>query len=261
MRNLTKEIYLNKRILPLGMQTGKISTGSKLLDNFLSGGYETDSITTIYGPSGSGKTNLCILAAIAAIQAGKKVIYVDTEGGISVERLKQLSKNSEEILEACLFLRPTSFREQKECFEKIKSLTANHIGLIIIDTLGMHYRVERGQSYDPYETDSSLGAQIAILGEIARKQNIPVMISNQVYDNINGKGVKMVGGNLLIYASKCLIELTKLHNSKRIAILRKHRSLPEDKECCFQIVDEGIKETRLNQTSSPRGAINGQTPV
>jgi len=57
----------------------RIASGSKILDKMLNGGYETEIITTIYGPSGSGKTNLCILASINAIRAGKKVIYIDTE--------------------------------------------------------------------------------------------------------------------------------------------------------------------------------------
>ena len=37
----------------------KIPTGSKILDVMLDGGYEKDTITTIYGPAGAGKTVLC----------------------------------------------------------------------------------------------------------------------------------------------------------------------------------------------------------
>ena len=68
----------------------KITTGSKILDLILEGGYEKDIVTTIYGPAGSGKTVLCILCGVNVAKSGKKVIYVDSEGGFSVDRLKQI---------------------------------------------------------------------------------------------------------------------------------------------------------------------------
>ncbi|MBW2986474.1 AAA family ATPase, partial [Candidatus Woesearchaeota archaeon] len=96
----------------------KISTGSKILDDLLEGGYETDAITAIYGPAGSGKTNLLLLAAVDAAQKGKKVIYIDTEGGFSIARLKQVMPTYEKILDKIMFLKPTTFEEQKQAFEK-----------------------------------------------------------------------------------------------------------------------------------------------
>ena len=104
----------------------KFLTGSKILDDMLEGGYEKDIITTIYGPAGAGKTVICILAAMTAAINSKKVIYVDTEGGFSVERLKQIASsinnNYKEILNNINFLRPTTFEEQKKSFEKLKEI-------------------------------------------------------------------------------------------------------------------------------------------
>tara|TARA_Y100000310_G_scaffold17224_3_gene17109 strand:- start:1221 stop:1892 length:672 start_codon:yes stop_codon:yes gene_type:complete len=215
-----------------------VSSGSREVDEFLSGGYETDSITAIYGPAGSGKTTLCLLGAIGAVKRGKKVLFVDTEGGISVERMGQLAGGDGSILEHCLFLRPTTFEEQKKQIEKIKDMVNDKIGLIVLDTVGMLYRVERGQSYDPYEIDNALESQISALSEIARVKKIPVLVTNQVYDSLKNDNVKMVGGNLLGYSAKCLIELKNLTGGK-IAFLRKHRSLG-GKEMAFSIVEKGI---------------------
>ncbi len=67
----------------------RISTGSFDFNDFLEGGYERDVITMIAGPPASGKTNLSILAACSRAKEGK-VIYVDTEGGFSIERIKQV---------------------------------------------------------------------------------------------------------------------------------------------------------------------------
>lgn len=220
----------------------KISTGAVFLDNFLAGGYDEDIVTTIYGPSGSGKTNLCLLAAVRIAEAGKKVLLVDTEGGIAVERIKQLSSNPETVLSKILFLTPTTFVEQKDVFEKLRELAQNSLGMIIVDSISMLYRLELGKSEEVFEVNSALGKQIASLVEIARKQKIPVLLTTQVYSDFDNRDVvKIVGGDLLKYGSKCLLELVKLNN-KRGIVLRKHRSLPEGKEIKFKIVQTGIEE-------------------
>jgi len=97
----------------------------------------------------------------------------------------------------------------------------------------------------------NLANQLRALNEIARKQNIPIIVTNQVYSsfvkNPNEKSyereVSMVGGNLLKYWSKCLIELQNFHGKRKL-ILKKHRSLPV-KELTFEIVESGIRKRGL----------------
>ena len=115
----------------------KVSTGSDIFDNFLNGGYETDIITTLYGPAGSGKTNLCLLCLKKMVEDGKKVIYIDTEGSFSLERFKQLCEGYRDVMKNVLFLRPTSFFEQRSTFAKLKKIVNKKIGLIVIDTVSM----------------------------------------------------------------------------------------------------------------------------
>jgi len=221
------------------MDDGKISTGSSILDSFLDGGYENDAITTLYGPSGSGKTNLAVLAAVKIAEQGKKVIYIDTEGGFSISRLKQITSDYENVLQNILFLQPTTFEEQKKDFEKLKELVNDKVGLIIVDTIAMLYRLVRVQ--DVQEVNRELGIQIGYLTEIARKKKIPILVTNQVYTSFESREkVNMVGGDLLKYGSKCLIELQAGHTGKRKAILRKHRSIAGEKETWFRIVDKGL---------------------
>ncbi|MBW2977471.1 DNA repair and recombination protein RadB [Candidatus Woesearchaeota archaeon] len=221
----------------------KIETGSSLLDDLLDGGYEKDIVSTIYGPAGSGKTLLCLLALLKIAGEGKKIIYIDTEGGFSVERLKQLNNDYKKILDNVLFLRPTTFKEQKESFERLKEVINEKIGLIIIDTVSMLYRLELGKNEDVYGVNKELGQQLGYLNEIVRKKNIPVLITNQVYADFAKKnGVKIVGGDLLKYGSKCMIELQNGHQGVRKAILRKHRSIAEEKEVMFRIVEKGIEK-------------------
>ena len=227
------------------MKTEKLPSGSKILDRMLSGGYDKDIITTIYGPAGSGKTNLVLLCAINVARNNKKVIYIDTEGSFSLDRLRQIALDYKKILGKMIFLRPTSFEEQKKDFEKLKDIINDKIGLIIIDTIAMLYRIELGTSDDVYEVNRELGKQLSYLSEIARKKQIPVLITNQVYSSFEEKDkVNIVGGDLLKYTSKCLIELQITPSNNRRAVLRKHRSIPEEKEILFKIVETGVLGTK-----------------
>jgi DNA repair protein RadB len=223
-------------------ETGRISTGTDVLDELI-GGYETEIITTIYGPSGSGKTNICMLSALSAAKT-KKVLYIDSEGGFSVERLKQLTPDFEKILANIFIFKPTSFTQQARAVEKIRKMADQNIGIIIFDTISFLYRLELGDK-EVHNTNRALGLQVASLSEIARKKNIPVLITNQVYSDFDDRDkVKIVGGDLLKYGSKCLIELQKTPDGKRRAIVKKHRSIAEDKEIVFEIIQEGIKKSK-----------------
>ncbi len=217
----------------------RISTGTDVLDRLLEGGYETDAITTISGPAGAGKTNLVLLAAVTVAQQGKKVIYVDTEGGFSVARLKQIVHQPKKVLDKIIFLQPSTFEEQKKAFTKLKQLVTSKIGLIIVDTIAMLYKIQRSTE-DVKDVNQDLGAQIGVLNEICRKHHIPVLITNHVYSEFGTGRLNLVGGDILKYGSKCLLELQSLTAGKRKIILRKHRSIAGEKEAHFRIVEKGI---------------------
>lgn len=239
----------------------KISAGSYDLNKFLFGGYEKDIITCVYGAAGSGKTNLCLLAAVSQAKKNKKVIFIDTEGGFSVERIRQIAgEDYSRVLENIILLKPISFEEQKKAFSKLlEELKSGNVGLIIVDGMTMLYRLELGdarENKDDVDTTNEkirnvnreLARQLRVLAEIARTREIPVIVTNQVYqeflceeDFLAGKSrdFRMVGGDLLKYWSKCLLEL-KNEKGKRKLILRKHRSLGE-KELEFEIVNNGIR--------------------
>lgn len=235
------------------MKTEKISTGSFDLNKWLFGGYEKDVITMIAGPPGSGKTNFVIMASCSQAKKGNRVLFIDTEGGFSVDRVKQIvGENYEEVLKNILLLEPTSFEEQKKDFSLLlNKIKKEHVGLIIVDSMTTLYRLELGEVRNDEnklkELNWKVANQMRILSEISRKQKIPVILTNQVYSGFLSeedlrKGVKkeanIVGGDLLKYWSKCIIEL-KLENRKRKAVLLKHRSLP-NKELNFEVRDKGI---------------------
>jgi DNA repair protein RadB len=221
----------------------KISSGSEVIDSLLNGGYEKDIISTIYGPAGSGKTTMCLICAISMTATGKKVIYIDTEGGFSTERLRQLEGYNDEVLKKILILKPTSFDEQHKTFAKVAQMVNDKIGLVVVDTISMLYRIECGKTKDVKTCNVDLGIQISLLSEITRKKGIPVLITNQVYSDFDEKdAVKMVGGDILRYSSKCLIELMKFKTRRKVIVI-KHRSIPENKEAEFEIQEKGFIKT------------------
>jgi DNA repair protein RadB len=230
----------------------KISTGSYDLNTWLYGGYEKGIITMIAGPPGCGKTNMSILVACSQAKKGNKVIFIDTENGFSSDRVKQIiGENFEEILKNILLISPSNFDEQKKFFTTLNNhLKKEDISLIVVDGMAMLYRLELSEAREDdkvKEINSEVAKQMKLLAEISKKQNIPVLITNQVYSGFqseedwkNGveREVNIVGGDLFQYWSKCIIQL-KNEKGKRKVILRKHRSLPE-KEMGFEIRNEGI---------------------
>jgi len=238
----------------------KLSAGSYDLNKFLYGGYERDIITTLYGPAGSGKSNLCLLVAASQAKKDKKVIFIDTEGGFSIERFKQLTgEEYKKHLENVILLKPMSFLEQEQAFVKLlKELKSADISLIIVDGMTMLYRLELAEAIKSKdetqirEINSKLAKQMRILAEIARKRLIPVVITNQVYSEFlsdedlkagKEKRVSMVGGDILKYWSKCILEL-KSERGRRKIIIQKHRSLRQ-KDMDFIITNSGIRRRGL----------------
>ena len=230
-------------------EVGILTSGSDVIDSLLGGGFEKNIITTIYGPAGSGKTNIALLTLCTVIKNGGKALYIDTEGSFSASRAQQILPNFSEFANNVLFLRPFTFDDQKKAFVKLKQTiesSPEEYQIIIIDSIAMLYRLEVGKTLDVSFVNKELGIQLGLLTELTRKFNIPVLITNQVYSDFERKDkVNMVGGDMLKYTSKCLVELKKGHHGVRVAILKKHRSIAEGSEAAFKIVQEGIEHVEV----------------
>ena len=216
----------------------RVKTGSEKLDVFLEGGYEKGIITTIYGPSGTGKTTACLLAMIEASKRGK-VFFIDTEGGFSTERLRQLTDDYERVLERTILQKPLTFEDQGKFIRLLRqSLPENGAGMIICDTITALYRLSRAEEVQ--QSNHELTRQVGGLLEISRRRGIPVLMTNQVYSDFEGRsGVRMAGGDIVLYNSKCLIEFQNSDEGRKIAVLKKHRSLPSKAEK-FEIAGKGF---------------------
>lgn len=211
------------------------------LDRVLNGGLETKTVTQFYGPPASGKTNLCLLALVRCIAQGKKAVFIDTEGGHSIERLRQIAgENLEAVLENSYFYEPTNFTDQQFIIDNLDYMMDQDVGLIVLDSAVAFYRFERNDE-NASVLNKALTSQVSKLSALARKHNLAAIITTQVYASFEVEnGVEPVGGSILKYWSKVIVEL-KREGRDVEAILVRHRALAEGICVRFHITDKGIK--------------------
>ncbi|MDY6776856.1 MAG: DNA repair and recombination protein RadB [Candidatus Nanohaloarchaea archaeon] len=209
------------------------------LDRLLGGGVEHGVITNVYGEAGSGKTNFCIQATVSAVRNGGKAVFIDTEGGFSAERFLQMH-DDEEALEDVILYEPTSFEEQREVFENLPETVENSdVSLIVVDSLVSLYRLQLNGD-NPQDTNTQLSQQFSTLSRLARTEDIPVVVTNQVYSEFESDDTVLVGRDIPAYWSKTLLELEKAGDNRRRAEIRKHRSRPEGIQAEFYITEEKL---------------------
>jgi DNA repair protein RadB len=213
------------------------------IDSIIGGGIEKGTITQFYGPPGSGKTNIALKMLVQCAKNGKKAVFIDTEGGLSIERMKQISRDQfDDIAGNIIILEPTTFEEQYEAIKKIEhSLKSGEkdIDLIILDSAVALYRLKDGGQT---EINRDLSKQMGLLSMIARKYDIAVVVTNHIYSIFDEEGaIEPIGGTILKYWSKIIIELVKDENGERFAILKRHRSKPDGLKVKFEIVNSGLR--------------------
>ena len=223
------------------MKPDRVSTGNRPLDDLLGGGLERRTITQIYGEPASGKSTFCLMAAVASLRAGNSVIYIDTEG-FSVERFAQVAGgHAAEFADRLYLFEPIDFAQQGAMIADAEGLLRKRDGapvdLLVMDSATALYRTELDLGREAVRKLSH--HMIKLLG-LAKKYDIPVLITNQIYVDVERDRVAGLGGTALEHISKAIVRLEK-RDSVRRAMLRKHRSRPEGLSFDFVIIEDGIR--------------------
>lgn len=217
----------------------KIPSESSCLDTLLNGGLETGTVTQIFGESGTGKTSICLIFAYKTALNVGKVVYIDTEG-LSGERIDQIFRDKK-ALENVIVYDATNFKTQSSIIKNIgKTCEKESVKLIIVDSITSLYRSELDDERKQVKMKRELMSQLTYLLGLARKHEIAVLITNQMFTDVKTGENKPLGGPSIEHLSKTIMGIEKI-NSERMAKLIKHRSIPEGKSCKFIITDKGIE--------------------
>jgi len=235
------------------MQENKFTTGLNGLDKLI-GGIETGVITQFFGEFGSGKSILVQqLSVTVQLPKEKKglegrVIFLDCENTFYPDRIIKISKrfNLEynEVLKNILYKRIWNFDEQIKILKIIKDYIKKYnVKLLIIDSLTTHLRGEYTGLDIIALRQSMLKKHLSELLDIASYYDIACVITNHVLSTTHDEKkwkLKPVGGNLIGYYCKYIIQLGKI-GDKRFAKIYEE-SEEEKNYTLFTIKDDGLHD-------------------
>jgi len=218
----------------------RLPSGCQSLDRLLCGGFESGIVTELYGEAGTGKTNIVLQLAVQAVARGFRVVFIDTEG-FSVERFSQIAgEGAKEIASKILIFEPMSLEQQHAAIREASKIAGRDLGLVVLDSATSLYRVQL-ESEDNRPVRRALSAQLSELQDLARKHRVPVVITNQVYTEIESGDLRPLGGTYLEHMCKAIISLEKAGEGLRCARLVKHRSIPEGGRAKFMLTARGLE--------------------
>jgi len=224
----------------------RIPIGCGSLDRILGGGIESSAITQLYGEGGSGKTNICLQLTRNVIREGQKVIYIDTEG-VSMDRFCQICGGENEyrdLSREVLFFQPMNNSQLQDAISSTVKLAGKdlHIGLVVLDSATVFYRMSFGNKRDEENRRDIANVILELMG-ISRKQDIPVLITTQVYQSTGPGDVRPIGGHSLAHNCKVIIRLEKVGECGfRKGVVTKHRSMPTGDPAFFKLTGEGLED-------------------
>jgi DNA repair protein RadB len=206
------------------------------IDALLGGGLEVGIVTKLFGESGTGKTNWCLQAVRECAETGRKTVYIDSEG-VSIERLRQICSEAvfQDVLRTVLFYRPESFSAQETMIAHAVKMRG--VGLIVIDTVNQLFRGRRGEEHQ--DVIRSFVRQMTTLQVAARTKHMVVLVTEQVYTNIQGE-IRPFTSRQTDSMVKTVVRLSWLDPTHREAILEKHRTQPEGLRATFTITPSGL---------------------
>lgn len=194
-----KEDYF---VIPTGSMSLDLATGI--------GGIPSGKFTEIFGSEGTGKTTLALSISANAVNLGKKVLYVEPENSLTLDRIKKLfdannnftlvqNNIAEEALNICL-----------------AGITSGEVDVVILDSIGA---LVASKVIDNDLTDKTVALISSIMTVFLQKaatevnnNNVAVILINQVradFKNTFYTSYATPGGYALKHFTSMRISLTK----------------------------------------------------
>ena len=206
----------------------KLSTGCLALDAILGGGLPVGRITEIYGDESSGKSLIAAQVAAVAQEDGHIVAYVDTEGAVSIEIMKEVGVDVDNLIYSV----PETIDGDEGVLQFMEDtiLEVNRIFpdkrlLLIWDSVAAtsaQKEMESVYGKATYGRHALLISQgLRKLGPFITKRGVCALFLNQNRENIGvmfGDKVTTFGGRAIPYYSSARVMLMtgkKITNSKK----------------------------------------------
>ncbi|WP_135828064.1 DNA repair and recombination protein RadB [Halorussus halobius] len=239
------------------MTEDAIRTGCGPLDDLLGGGFERGTVTQVYGPPAAGKTNLALGAAVEVAAEGGTAVYVDTEG-LSLARFEQLAAarvdaapdadaasgpaDVAELTSNIVVKEAMDFDEQEQAVRDVADL-AERADLVVLDSATGFYRLRRSEDEEGGEALRAVADQVTHLLSLARKHDLAVVLTNQVYADPESDRTRALGGHTLEHWTGTVVRVERFRGGNRRATLEKHRAKAAGETAQFQITDAGLEAT------------------
>ncbi|MDG5818299.1 DNA repair and recombination protein RadB [Natronococcus sp. A-GB7] len=228
------------------MNDEPIPTGCGPIDELLGDGFERGTVTQLYGPPAAGKTNLALSAAVETAVAGETAVYIDTEG-LSIDRFEQLlsarvgeAEDVERVASRIVVEEALDFEQQEEAVRDAEEF-ADRASLIVLDSATGFYRLERTGEGDDGEALRGVARQITHLLSLARKHDLAVVLTNQVFSDPDSDRTRPLGGNTLEHWTGTVLRIERFRGGNRRATLEKHRSKAAGDSVQFRITETGLE--------------------
>lgn len=209
----------------------KISTGCLALDAILGGGLPVGRITEIYGDESSGKSLIAAQVAAVAQEDGHLVAYVDTEGAASIDIMREVGVNVDNLIYAIpdtIDGEDGALQFMEDTIIEVSERFPDKHLLIIWDSIAATSALREMENVYGKATmgrHAQLISQgLRKLGPFITKQGVCALFLNQNRENIGkmfGDKVTTFGGKALAYyASARIILITgkKITNSRKQVI-------------------------------------------
>ncbi len=273
--------YLETRVIEL----------NKNLNDGAGVGFRTGSLVEFFGKAQTGKTQWMYDLAVRVMLPkekggwGQSVLYLDTEGAYSVQRILKSGLywglTEEDFHKKMYYISPRVLRTGSDLLTHLNTLDdfilERDIGLIIVDSIIQPFKNEfKMVSGDGLKfmgkRQSLLGQVLFKLKTLAQSYEILACYTNQVIANIGGAmmGPKEVpvGGDTVSHASDLRFSLKKTKRAATGAVTRKMTLVdcgwlpPSVSEYCltsYGIVDPGDIQAVMDFEKNVEDAINDKT--
>ena len=219
-----------------------LPTACQPIDDLLGGGVERGTVTQLYGPPAAGKTNLALSTVVSVAAAGDRALYLDTEG-LSMARFRQLARGRDadpDRLASRVVVSEAYDLETQETAVRDAEEFASGIDLVVLDSATGHYRLERDED-DEGETLRRVARQVRHLLSLARKHDLAVLVTNQVFTDLESGRPRALGGHTLDHWTGVVVRLDRFRGGNRRATLEKHHAREAGETVGFAITSSGLE--------------------